>query len=112
MIWLNPWGGRHREIPHPDDAPQTLAEPGKGTTIFYVFFPQPSIQELSLWKDRVVLNKMKGRFIIGPDGLNLGWREKDEIIQKLGNPIFDDTLEKYQPEIYDSGKLTRASGTS
>ena len=85
---------------HPD-----AGGPGRVQLFFMYFFRKPSIQELSLWKDRVVLNKMKGRFIIGPDGLNLGWREKDEIIQKLGNPIFDDTLRKYQPEIYNSRKV-------
>lgn len=64
------------------------------------FFRKPTLKELSLWKDRVILGKMKGRFIMNAHGLSLGWLDKDRTVDKAGKPIFNFTVSKYEPVVY------------
>ncbi len=64
------------------------------------FFRKPGLKELGRWKDRVLLGKRKGRVIISEQGVNLGWRDKDELVEKAGRPIFNYTVKKYEPIIY------------
>lgn len=83
-------------IMHPD-----AGGPGRTEIFIMYFFRKPERKELSQWKDRVLLGKMKGRFILNSNGLMLGWSDKDQIIEQTGKPIFNYTVSKYKPQIYN-----------
>jgi hypothetical protein len=90
-------------IMHPD-----AGGPNRLEIFGMYFFRKPDLKELSLWKGRVLGSKIKGRFDIDGQGFNLGWRWKDEMIDKAGKPIFNFTTSKYEPMKYDQNELDKA----
>ena len=84
-------------IMHPD-----AGGPNRLELFFRYFFRKPSLTELKLWKDRVLLGKMKARLFLAPDGTNLGWRDKDQLIEQTGKPIFSFQMKHYEPTVFNA----------
>jgi len=82
--------------------------PSQWEIFLMYFFRKPGLQELTLWKNRVLSGQMKGRIILDEQGVNLGWWEKEQTIEKGGRPIFDFTIKKYEPIVYDPRKMDEA----
>ncbi len=59
------------------------------------FFRKPDLRELSLWKDRVLLGK--GKLVLNGAGDNLGWRDREKILEETGRPIFDFSVKSHEP---------------
>lgn len=72
------------------------------------FFRKPDLKELSRWKERVILGKTKGMFIISSQGVNLGWIDKDQWIAQTGKPVFNYTVSKYEPRTYTQKEMNDA----
>jgi hypothetical protein len=90
-------------IMHPD-----IGGPGRLEIFYMYFFRKPDINEISRWKDRVLLGKTEGRFIMDNRGVNLGWRDKDVLIETAGKPLFDFTVQTYEPMTYGSDEMNEA----
>lgn len=82
-------------IMHPD-----AGGPGRLAIFDTYFFRKPDLKELSRWKQRVLMGKTKGMFIISSQGVNLGWRDKDQMIDQTGKPVFNYTVNRYEPRTY------------
>jgi len=90
-------------IMHPDiDGPDRLEIFGM------YFFRKPELEELGRWHDRVRLGKTNGRVITNPQGVNLGWLEKDQLIEKAARPIFHFTADQYKPVTYGPKEMDKA----
>ena len=72
------------------------------------FFRRPDLKELGQWRDRVLYGKTKDGIIINEWGVNLGWMEKERIIEATGKPIFGFTIGKYQPVTYGPKEMNSA----
>ena len=66
------------------------------------FFRKPSLQELALWKDRLLTSRGKGVFFLN---------NQDEFIDQLGKPIFNFTVSQYEPLAYDVRSMDEAFRT-
>jgi hypothetical protein len=40
--------------------------------------------------------------VLSGDGVLLGWNDKEQMIEKVGKPVFSYAIGKYEPEIYQS----------
>lgn len=87
-------------IMHPD-----IDGPSRPEIFCMYFFRKPDIKELTLWKNRVLLGKLEHRMILTEDGVNLGWQEKEKIIETAKKPIFDFKISKYKPIIYGQQEI-------
>lgn len=87
-------------IMHPD-----IGGPGRLEIFGMYFFRKPTGKELTQWKDRVILGKREGRFIIDNRGVNRGWMQKEKIIETGRKPIFDYVVSKYEPVVYGPKEL-------
>ncbi|PKN96299.1 MAG: hypothetical protein CVU43_21430 [Chloroflexi bacterium HGW-Chloroflexi-5] len=90
-------------IMHPD-----IGGPGRLELFGMYFFRKPDLEELGRWQDRVVLGKMNGRIITTPQGVNLVWLEKDQIIEKAAKPVFYFDAGPYKPVIYGPKEMDEA----
>ena len=90
-------------IMHPD-----VNGPNRAAIFAMYFFRKPNIKELTLWKDRVLFDKMEGRFIMNNQGLNLLWLEKEKNIDATGKPIFEYDIKKYEPITYGRNEMDEA----
>jgi hypothetical protein len=92
-------------IMHPDISGKSRLE------IFDMyFFRKPDLVELAKWRDRVLEGKTEGRLIINNQGLNLGWLQKERIIEATGKPIFNFAIRKYEPITFGSKEMGDAFG--
>ncbi|MRR15570.1 MAG: hypothetical protein EG826_03820 [Deltaproteobacteria bacterium] len=72
------------------------------------FFRKPDLKELGQWRGRVFDGKTKDGIVISERGVNLGWMEKERIIQAMGKPIFDFAVGQYQPVPYGRKEMNEA----
>lgn len=90
-------------IMHPD-----ISGPGRLEIFGMYFFRKPSLEELARWRDRVLYGKMEGRIIMNNQGVHLGWREKEKILQTIKKPIFQFPTQKYEPISYGQKEINEA----
>jgi len=90
-------------IMHPD-----IGGPNHLEIFGMYFFRKPDLKELSQWKARAFSGKSEGRIITSSQGLNLGWAQKDKIIETVGLPIFNFTISKYEPIVYGQKEMDEA----
>jgi hypothetical protein len=90
-------------IMHPD-----IGGPGRLELFGMYFFRKPDLEELGRWQDRVIRGKMSGRIATTPQGVNLVWLEKDEIIEKAAKPAFYFNAGPYKPVIYSPEEMDKA----
>jgi hypothetical protein len=90
-------------IMHPD-----IGGPSRPEIFGMYFFRKPSINELARWRDRVLYGKSEGRIIISSLGVNLGWRQKERIIEATDKPIFEFSVSKYEPVSYGRKEMDEA----
>lgn len=74
--------------------------PGRLEIFGTYFFRKPTQKELSLWKKRVLRGDRKSGMEISPQGVNLGWREQDQIMDRTGRPLFNYNVHKHEPMIF------------
>lgn len=98
-IYFNPPATAHQKhrlnIMHPD-----AGGPGRWDIFFTYFFRIPDLLELDLFRDRMIPDGRKGRTLLNPEGVNLGWQEDDRKAGKLKNQYFKFTLRPYHPVTY------------
>jgi hypothetical protein len=90
-------------IMHPD-----INGPGRFDIFGMYFFRKPSLDELARWRDRVLYGKMEGRIIMDGRGVHLGWQQKEKILENIKKPIFQFTLQKYEPITYGQKEIAEA----
>lgn len=90
-------------IMHPDVSGESRA------AIFGMYFyRKPNLYELTNWRDRVILGKLQNRFMMNSSGFNLGWLQKEKILQETGKPIFQYDIKKYEPVKYGRDEMNEA----
>jgi hypothetical protein len=90
-------------IMHPD-----IGGPNRLEIFGMYFFRKPSLDELARWRDRVIYGKMEGRIIMNSQGVHLGWHQKEKILQTIKKPIFQFTIQKYEPITYGQEETDEA----
>jgi hypothetical protein len=88
---------------HPD-----AGGPGRPEIFGMYFFRKPSLDELGRWRDRVLYGKMEGRIVMNHLGVHLGWRQKEIILQTIKKPIFQFSIQKYEPITYGQKEIDEA----
>jgi hypothetical protein len=90
-------------IMHPDISGQSRVK------IFLLyFFRKPNLFEVANAKNKLLHDKQEGRFVLDKNGLNLGWLNKEKIINAIQKPIFSGEMPRYAPIAYAPQEVDRS----
>jgi len=88
---------------HPD-----IGGPSRPEIFGTYFFRKPSKDELNRWRDGILYGKIEGRIILNNSGVNLGWQQKEKIIEATGKSIFYFSISKYEPFFFGQEEIDDA----
>jgi hypothetical protein len=90
-------------IMHPDISGQRRVD-----IFFLYFFRKPNLFEAASAKNELLHEKREGGFILDKNGLNLGWLNKEKIINAVQRPIFSGQMPLYAPIRYPRQEVDRS----